>query len=448
MYYSNDGGNTWEGPLEADEIETLRSLGVLTSATQFKEAQAEQRSEKVKKGGKPKKQLKVSPLDGVSVAPSGNETAAGAGTAPESAAELPSLHSFSLSHFFSTAFKHHTVGEAEELFCAGTVHGTPMLAQVQDTWPTPWFFLRIMGFSLMLFFGFDWALNHYACSKLIPGWELVGAFGFPICLLVLFFEMNVRKEVSMYRCSYLFLGGGLMALIFALALFEFVKPEHAYIAGFVEEPAKLLAVVMMAGMLRNGHVLAGMLVGAAVGAGFAAFETAGYINDRLFSAMINFGGAHWLESLSLDTSLSQDLRAVFHTLALKANEEGMLNADAGEWVLRIRAIGTIFSGHTQWTAIAAGAYWYVLHLRTKDGLRSAENKDFGFEVFCDGRFWRIAWVPVVVHAFWNSEILAATEESLYIKAGICGLVTWFFVFKLVAAGLRQAKQEKGEINVQ
>lgn len=486
IYYSNDGGNTWEGPLEEAEIETLRAVGVVTAETQVRAggaapAAAPAADSAPTAGGASSavpppvnagEAMYMLFHNGVQGGPYSRETLAGmlrTGAASEQdkvwtegmtewvsikevvsvgamkADELPSLKEFSFGRFFSTAFKHHSVAEAEELFCAGTAHGTPMLAQVNENWPAPWFFMRLIVFSLVLFFGFDFALEHYHNRNLVPGWIFVGAFGFPLCLLVLFFEMNVRKDVSAYRCFYMFLGGGLLSLIFACALFEIVNTSRgAYIAGFVEEPAKLLAVVLVAGVMRNGRILTGLLLGAAVGAGFAAFETAGYIYNKMWLSDNAASFVQGIVTVAQQVHLSDSERQLLAETAVKTH---FVSATAAEQVFsttKARALLTLVGMHTQWTAITAGAYWYVLHLRVKEHLRKPDNKDFGFEVFSDFRFWRLALIPVALHAFWNSNLLMGSEEAQYIKFGICGVLAWFFVFKLVAAGLKQVKQEKIE----
>ena len=44
-----------------------------------------------------------------------------------------------------------------------------------------------------------------------------------------------------------------------------------------EEPAKLAAVILLARGIKFPWVVNGLVLGAAVGAGFAIFETAGYL---------------------------------------------------------------------------------------------------------------------------------------------------------------------------
>lgn len=109
--------------------------------------------------------------------------------------------------------------------------------------------------------------------------------------------------------------------------------------------------------------------------------------------------------------------------------------------MQLRAILTIIAGHATWTAITAGAFWMAMGQRIKAGRRHAADRSFALDILAEGGFLKIALVPVAIHMFWNSELLHKSDE-LYIKRAICGIATWFFVFKLVAAGIKQVQEEK------
>jgi RsiW-degrading membrane proteinase PrsW (M82 family) len=73
--------------------------------------------------------------------------------------------------------------------------------------------------------------------------------------------------------------GGVLSLVVSLygydisGLFNF---SNAVTAGISEEAGKLLAVILIVRYQNKPYILNGCLAGAAVGAGFAAFESAGY----------------------------------------------------------------------------------------------------------------------------------------------------------------------------
>jgi RsiW-degrading membrane proteinase PrsW (M82 family) len=75
--------------------------------------------------------------------------------------------------------------------------------------------------------------------------------------------------------------GGVLALLLSLFMYRLgaafpIQWLGASIAGLVEEPAKLLTLVIVINNPRYRYTLNGLLLGAAVGTGFAAFESAGY----------------------------------------------------------------------------------------------------------------------------------------------------------------------------
>src|SRR5205085_11498196 len=119
------------------------------------------------------------------------------------------------------------------------------------------------------------------------------------------------------------------------------------------------------------------LFGAAVGAGFAAFESAGYAFRELLNQ--NF------------------------------------NLNAMSEVIHLRAFLTPF-GHVAWTAIAAGALW-----------RAKGDRPLTFATFTDTRFLKAFSIPVVLHMIWDAPIAL----PFYALQLALGLVGWFVVFGLV-----------------
>ena len=102
--------------------------------------------------------------------------------------------------------------------------------------------------------------------------------------------MNVVRNISVYHLARLFLLGGVASLFLALVLYS-VFPIDTLVgapaAGVIEEAAKLAIVILALRMMRLGpksFLLNGMLIGATIGAGFAAFESAGYAFRVLLSS--------------------------------------------------------------------------------------------------------------------------------------------------------------------
>lgn len=336
---------------------------------------------------------------------------------------LDGLRGFSLVHFFADVFRRHTKEEVLEIFCCGTASTTPPLHAVSSAWPTPWIFARMLLACLLLYFGFNWACTTFQNPNLVPGLMFVGNFAIPFCVAVFFFELNVRREVSFYALVRAIMYGGLISLIFAMILVEFSPQVLAWVAGPIEEPAKLLAVILIAGSHRNGRILTGLLLGAGVGAGFAAFESAGYTYTELVRYITNSTAAEVVGSIN-----------PAHGYALARNASHF-NPDA---VMQIRALITPF-GHIVWTAITAGAYWLVLKYRIAEGLRDYNSTRIDWAAFGDIRFLRIAIIPVVLHLVWNTNWL---EGFGLLRFLILGIIAWAVALRLVQAGLQQIREEK------
>jgi RsiW-degrading membrane proteinase PrsW (M82 family) len=314
------------------------------------------------------------------------------------ASGLEKLEGFSLKQLFSQVFRHHTAEEIEEHFSSGTIMTTPPLQSVNPNWPTPWAFVRLLGLSLIAAAVFYWAFERFGNPLLIPGWLFVGSFGIPFSVLVFFIESNVLRNVSFYRVLSLMFLGGLMSLIFSLFLFEYARFLSSWLgamaAGIVEETGKLLAVVFFTRLWsRFGWTLNGLLFGAAVGTGFSAFETAGYI---------------FRESNIEDALTVMSLRACLSPLT-----------------------------HTIWTAAAAAALWRV-----------KQNQPFEWSMLKDVKFLRIFLIVVVLHTLWNSPlqipVLGADLGFIGFRL-LLGLIGWIVILLLMQSGLKEVRSARDRL---
>jgi RsiW-degrading membrane proteinase PrsW (M82 family) len=176
----------------------------------------------------------------------------------------------------------------------------------------------------------------------------------------------------------------------------------------VEEVAKLLTVVILARSIRHKYILNGILFGATVGAGFAAFETAGYAFDTFYPA--------FLQALIQAGSTSDAAM----TAAMHSGVVQMLQ------LLALRGIEAPL-GHVAWTAISAGAFWRV-----------KQDKPLSPSMLVNMNFLKAFAIPVVMHAVWDAPIQLPFSGNQIIT----GLITWYVVFGLVQQGLRQVKEEQ------
>lgn len=305
---------------------------------------------------------------------------------------IEKLEGFSFGRLFSDVFKHHPAAEVEELFTVGTERTTPKIEDVDCSWPRPWMFFRALAGSAFVYVLFVVGWECFENVNLLPGLIAVGAFAMPISTLVFFFEVNVRRNVSVYQVMRMVVKGGVISLLFSLALYVLPLDElsglGASIAGIIEEPGKLLALLVMAKSDRYHYKLNGLLLGAAVGAGFATFESMGYA----FSILLEEG-------------------------------PGAMNGN-----ILLRGFLSPF-GHVVWTAICGCALWRV-----------KGKNPFSWNMVENARFWHLALVPVILHVIWNADF----ELPFLAKYFSLGGVAWLVVLALVQEGLKELREERRE----
>ncbi|WP_434432686.1 PrsW family glutamic-type intramembrane protease [Lactiplantibacillus paraplantarum] len=300
-----------------------------------------------------------------------------------------------IADLFSEVFKHHTKDEANSIFIAGTKTTTPALADVSDEWAKPWLFSRILLGFLLAFVVLLYMVDGFDNSNAIPGLILVGAFAVPFSGLVFFFEANAFKDISLFEVVKVFFIGGIFSMVVTLFLYQFVTfsstsqifgvltLKDSLSIGLVEELGKVLIVSYFISQLDVRHVLDGILIGAAVGAGFAAFETAGYI----------YGAGNQLVAVAILRGWS--------------------------------AIG----GHLVWAAIAGGAIMIV-----------KRDQPFKFSQLLDTRFLVFFVLAVLMHAAWDWNITILGSD--YLKLILLIVLAWIVVFVLMSAGLKEISHLK------
>ena len=114
---------------------------------------------------------------------------------------------------------------------------------------------------------------------LVPTVILVGSFLVPVTVMV--WAMSLRRADRLTpRVIFLgFLAGGTLGVLASALVETYVLPRQngTYLAvGLIEEGAKALVLLAVAHQVRARGPRDGMVLGAIVGAGFAAFESSGY----------------------------------------------------------------------------------------------------------------------------------------------------------------------------
>jgi protease PrsW len=135
-------------------------------------------------------------------------------------ANTDQLDGFSLGDFFSEVFKKRESSEVDDYFVVGTSRTTPPIEDVSTNWPKPWFFFRVLLFLGLVYLGFYFAFQQFGNPKLIPGLIMMGSLAVPLATVILFFELNVPRNISFNRVLMLVASGGIVSLFGALVGFS------------------------------------------------------------------------------------------------------------------------------------------------------------------------------------------------------------------------------------
>lgn len=306
---------------------------------------------------------------------------------------LEELRDFKLSTIFSQVFKKHSLAEMEDQLITGTYNNTPALTDIETSWAKPWLFSRMLLISICISVLMIIGFRTFQNPNLVPGLMFVGSFAVPVSTLIFFLEMNAPRNISVFMVMALAFLGGVTSLFIALILFDKLQflsdIMSASAAGIIEESAKVLVVILIVGRFtRYKWVLNGLLFGAAIGMGFAAFESAGYAyRAETFDAIV--------DSLILRGLLSPFM-------------------------------------HIVWTANASAALWLV-----------KGDRKFSWNMLGDMRFLRVLFSSMILHMVWNANFgILPIPVFLDIKYLILGVIAWIICFRLVQAGLKQLNEAR------
>jgi hypothetical protein len=124
-------------------------------------------------------------------------------------------------------------------------------------------------------------------ANLVPTVILLGSFLVPVTFVAFAFERHADQVLTTQRIFIAFLYGGVLGVLGASILeAEFLKQPSGltYVGvGLIEEAVKLAALWVVAVRLPRYTMRDGIVLGATVGLGFAALESAGYAFTALFT---------------------------------------------------------------------------------------------------------------------------------------------------------------------
>ena len=302
---------------------------------------------------------------------------------------------------FSSVLEKRTEEDVEDFFLVGGRATTPPIESVPAVWPKPWLFFKIFLLSLLAYGGFFFGVQEFGNTNCLPGLILLGSFAIPLTVVVLYFEMNVPRNVSFYQVFRAILVGGVLSLIvslFGYGLFGGGLP------GVIEEVGKAAALLLFVGHPKYRWTLNGLLLGGAIGAGFAGFESAGYALKALLGglALTDTGGLHI------------DFNVIQQTLLFRG----------------VLAPG----GHVAWAALEGAALWKV-----------KGDRPFQYAMLGDGRFLRVLFLAMGLHTLWDIELVIRLPQLLYF-ALLIGLivVAWLAILSFIQDGIKQVQAAQVE----
>ena len=308
---------------------------------------------------------------------------------------------FNVKAVFADITRKRSDTEIADIFTIGARNNIPDLQDIDTNWPKPWVFFKALMMAVLVYVGFVVAWQQFHNTKLIPGMIMVGASAIPLAVVIFYFEMNAPRNVSVHQVLRLLLLGGVVSLLTSLFGFNMFGQSLGWLgasqAGIIEESGKLLALLLIAHKVKYKWTLNGLVFGGAVGAGFAAFESAGYAFNK------------GLDDLALQTFGlgAANLGGVFDSI----------------WVRGFLTPG----GHVAWTALVGAALWKV-----------KGEQPFALVMLKDERFWRVFALAVGLHMIWNSQFGA--DLPYFGKYLVLMGVAWMAIFGFIQDGLNQVKQ--------
>lgn len=290
--------------------------------------------------------------------------------------------------FFNGMFDKHPKGTAIKLFMSGTPETTPRADQMLAQWQKPWLFFRLLviGFIFTLLCGIMIYLQQPA--GYITLWTM-GSLVIPLAILTFYWEINIPRDIPIYTVIGVFFLGGVISLVITIVLYQVINSQYGQFVWFApvyEEPAKLLAAAIFIKKINARYGFGGILLGGAVGAGFAAFENIKYVFDYYAASVAAAAQGQAIDTTALPME-------VFIMRALLS-----------------------FGGHAIWAAMYCGA------LVLEKGDRSLSVTHFfkkKFLIYFGAAFG--------LHFLWN--LLAVLGTWVNVILTVVGIVVLFSIIK-------------------
>jgi len=147
--------------------------------------------------------------------------------------------------------------------------------------------LHVLGIGLVLFIVATLVMFFTGNANLYPTVILIGNFLVPIVFVAFLYDHQHLSLLTPETIGRSFALGGILGVLGASVLEALLLPApsqanqglslgSALSVGLIEEGCKIAAVAFLARHMRHNESMDGLLLGAAVGMGFAALESTGY----------------------------------------------------------------------------------------------------------------------------------------------------------------------------
>jgi RsiW-degrading membrane proteinase PrsW (M82 family) len=147
--------------------------------------------------------------------------------------------------------------------------------------------LRTLVIGIILFILASVILLWTGNPNLFPTVILIGNFLVPVVFVAFLYDHQHISSLSLDTVAASFGIGGVLGVLGASVIESLVVPVPAnptqglslgaaFLVGLIEEGCKIAAVILLARKIRHTSQMDGLLLGGAVGMGFAALESTGY----------------------------------------------------------------------------------------------------------------------------------------------------------------------------
>jgi protease PrsW len=147
--------------------------------------------------------------------------------------------------------------------------------------------LRVLLIGLVFFVASTIVMFWTGNPNLYPTVILIGNFLVPVVFVTFLYDHRHLSTLTRDSVAVCFVVGGLLGVLGASILESLLLPRtanpnqgipltSALLVGFIEEGCKIVALMIVARSMRHTSEMDGLLLGGAVGMGFAALESTGY----------------------------------------------------------------------------------------------------------------------------------------------------------------------------